>query len=69
VVYVGGVASDGKTAKDTRTPAQKAALMAVRDALMAKYPAVAKVAGHNDYTDKKACPSFKVGNDPLGRIA
>lgn len=66
VVYVGGVAKDGKTPKDTRTPAQKAALIAVRDALGAKYP-ITKVSGHRDYA-AKACPSFDVHSDPLGGI-
>ena len=66
VVYVGGCAVDGSP-KDTRTPAQKTALIATRDALMAKYPAIKKVSGHNDYA-AKACPSFKVGKDHLGRI-
>ena len=46
VVYVGGVAADGKTPKDTRTPAQKAALLAHVKALIARYPTVKKVTGH-----------------------
>ena len=67
VVYVGGVASDGKTAKDTRTPAQKAALLAIGRALIKKYPTVTKVTGHNQYASK-ACPSFDVRKDALGAL-
>lgn len=67
VVYVGGTDKSGKP-KDTRTEAQKAALIDLNKALIRKYPAIKKIAGHNDYTNAKACPSFKVGNDPLGKI-
>lgn len=67
VVYVGGVAVDGKAAKDTRTPAQKAALLALCRALIQRYPAIRKVTGHNQYANK-ACPSFDVRKDELGRL-
>ncbi|MFC3074856.1 peptidoglycan recognition protein family protein [Shinella pollutisoli] len=67
VVYVGGVAADGKTPKDTRTPAQTAALLDLVKALLAKYPAIRKVTGHNQYA-AKACPSFDVRKDPLGKL-
>ncbi|EJN04218.1 N-acetylmuramoyl-L-alanine amidase [Phyllobacterium sp. YR531] len=67
IVYVGGVAKDGKTAKDTRTPAQKAALIATVKALISKYPAIKKVTGHKQYA-AKACPSFDVRKDALGSI-
>jgi N-acetylmuramoyl-L-alanine amidase len=67
VVYVGGVAKDGKTPKDTRTPAQKAALLDLVKALIAKYPTVEKVTGHNQYA-AKACPSFDVRKDPLSGL-
>jgi len=56
VVYVGGVASDGKTAKDTRTPQQKAALVRLLTALKHRYPRAA-IHGHRDFATK-ACPSF-----------
>jgi N-acetylmuramoyl-L-alanine amidase len=67
IVYVGGVAADGNTAKDTRTPAQEAALLDLARALIAKYPTVKKVTGHNQYATK-ACPSFDVRKDELGQL-
>ena len=45
-----------KKAKDTRTPAQKAALIKLLKELKAKYPN-ASIHGHRDYANK-ACPSF-----------
>jgi len=68
VVYVGGVAADGKTPKDTRTPAQRAALLAHVRALIERYPTIKRVTGHNDHTNAKACPSFDVRKDPLGNL-
>lgn len=56
VVYVGGVASNGKTPKDTRTPQQKAALIKLLTELKHKYPG-ATIHGHRDFA-AKACPSF-----------
>lgn len=56
VVYVGGVGKDGKTAKDTRTKAQKRALLQVMRTLRAEYPS-ARIYGHRDFA-KKDCPSF-----------
>lgn len=67
IVYVGGVAADGRTPKDTRTPAQKAALLDLAKALIAKYPTIRRVAGHNQYA-AKACPSFDVRKDALGSL-
>ena len=58
ICYIGGVARDGKTAKDTRTLAQKAALLSLLTDLKALYPQ-ARIVGHRDYDTKgKACPSF-----------
>ena len=56
VVYIGGVSKDGKTAKDTRTKAQKRALLQVMRTLRAAYPS-ARIFGHRDFA-KKDCPSF-----------
>lgn len=56
VVYVGGLASDGKTPKDTRTPQQKAALIKLLTELKHRYPG-ATIHGHRDFA-AKACPSF-----------
>lgn len=56
VCYVGGVAKDGKTAKDTRTDAQKKSLLSLLRNLKMKYPQ-ASIHSHRDYA-QKACPSF-----------
>lgn len=56
VCYIGGCASDGKTPKDTRTAAQKKALLELLRELKKKYPS-AKIHSHRDYANK-ACPSF-----------
>lgn len=56
VCYVGGVARDGKTPKDTRTEAQKKTLETVLKFLKKKYPN-ASIYGHRDFA-AKACPSF-----------
>lgn len=57
ICYVGGVAKDGKTPKDTRTTAQKAALIELIMELMGQYPSIKTISGHNQYA-AKACPSF-----------
>jgi len=56
ICYIGGLSSDGKTPKDTRTDAQKKALTTLLQALKKKYPS-ASIHGHRDFA-KKACPSF-----------
>ena len=56
VCYVGGLAANGKTPKDTRTATQKEALLALLKKLRAKYPK-ASIHGHRDFA-AKACPSF-----------
>ena len=58
IAYVGGVAKDGKTPKDTRTDAQKKALRELVSTLRAQFPG-ATVHGHNEYA-AKACPCFDV---------
>lgn len=58
ICYIGGLAADGKTAKDTRTPAQKEALHNLVAELKARYPGVT-VHGHREFANK-ACPCFDV---------
>jgi len=70
VCYIGGVAKDGKTPKDTRTAAQKDNLRRLLIELKRKYPS-AVICGHRDMSPDlnhdgkiepsewmKACPSF-----------
>lgn len=57
ICYIGGVARDGKTPKDTRTLTQKAALLSLLTDLKVIYPN-AKIYGHRDFEPGKACPSF-----------
>lgn len=58
VVYIGGLAADGKTAKDTRTAAQKDALKRLLIKLVKKYKLPkGSIHGHRDFA-AKACPSF-----------
>ena len=57
VCYVGGLDRDGKTAKDTRTLQQKAALLNLLYDLRKLYPQ-ARIYGHNDFEHNKACPCF-----------
>lgn len=60
ICYIGGLAADGKTPKDTRTTAQKAAMHALVERLAAQYGLTAdQIHGHNEYA-AKACPSFNV---------
>lgn len=61
ICYIGGVAKDGKTPKDTRTPQQKTALRQLVNQLKFYY-AHATVHGHNEFA-AKACPSFNVQKD------
>lgn len=57
VCYVGGLDKAMKP-KDTRTPAQKAALLSLVRDLKIKYPS-ATIHGHKEFANK-ACPSFDV---------
>jgi len=57
VCYEGGLNLMGKPA-DTRTEAQKTAMLELLKALKTKYPE-AVIRGHNDFCNK-ACPCFDV---------
>ena len=60
ICYIGGVAKDGKTPKDTRTDEQKVALYELVKELMEKYKlTLDNVHGHYEFANK-ACPSFKM---------
>ncbi|MBR3648259.1 MAG: N-acetylmuramoyl-L-alanine amidase [Paludibacteraceae bacterium] len=60
VCYIGGVTSDGKTPKDTRTDAQKASLLALIRRLQTSYRILSSnIYGHYEFANK-ACPSFDV---------
>lgn len=60
ICYIGGVAKDGKTPKDTRTKEQKIAMYELVDKMMKKYNIpLDKVYGHYQFANK-ACPSFKI---------
>ncbi len=58
LVYVGGVAKDARTPKDTRTPAQLQAMAAYVLDFHERFPDVI-IIGHNEVSDKY-CPSFDV---------
>ena len=56
ICYIGGLDSDGN-GKDTRTDAQKLALRALLQVLLAVWPNV-HISGHRDWTSGKECPCF-----------
>ena len=56
ICYVGGVETDGKTPKDTRTPEQKESLLDLIKTLK-RLNSNAVVYGHRDFSSK-ACPSY-----------
>lgn len=58
ICYIGGLTKNGKSPKDTRTEAQKTALVKLVADLRASFPK-ASVHGHCEYT-AKACPCFDV---------
>jgi N-acetylmuramoyl-L-alanine amidase len=61
IAYVGGVEADGKTPKDTRTKAQKDAIIRLVKKLKGCYPDVT-IHGHNSFSSK-ACPSYNVQDE------
>lgn len=56
VCYIGGMTSDNKRPKDTRTAEQKLALIELLKHLKQQFPHAA-IHGHRDFA-AKACPSF-----------
>jgi len=66
ICYIGGVDAKGKP-KDTRTEAQTRSLLGLCQKLLDRYPSIRKISGHNQYANK-ACPSFDVAQDPLGKL-
>lgn len=62
ICYVGGVANDGKTPKDTRTSEQVQALEVLLVKLLHEHPSITKISGHNQYA-AKACPSFDANEE------
>ena len=61
ICYIGGVETDGKTPKDTRTEEQKSSLYWITEKMCEIYPR-ATVHGHNEFA-AKACPSFDARKD------
>ena len=59
ICYVGGMSKDMKHPKDTRTTAQKNALIELIQELIYKYNPDMTIHGHNEFANK-ACPSFNV---------
>lgn len=60
ICYIGGLDASAKP-KDTRTDAQREALIKLVKELKAKYPE-ATIHGHNEFANK-ACPSFNVKDE------
>jgi N-acetyl-anhydromuramyl-L-alanine amidase AmpD len=66
ICYVGGMDRQLKAAKDTRTPAQRAALLQLARSYRQRFPQII-IRGHRDWPGvKKDCPSFDVA-DWLGK--
>lgn len=61
VCYIGGLDKWAKAPKDTRTDAQKQALIDLLKSLKEKYPN-AIIYGHRDFS-KKDCPCFDAKNE------
>lgn len=59
ICYVGGLDARTMKPKDTRTPAQKHALVKLVRQLRGQYGANITVHGHNEFAAKD-CPSFRV---------
>lgn len=66
VCYIGGLDAEGKPA-DTRTDAQKAALLKLIYNLVTMYRC--DVYGHRDFDDNKECPCFNAHEEYHGLYA
>ena len=64
ICYIGGLAADGHTPKDTRTPAQREALRALVVDIHRRSGNL-PVYGHRDFA-AKACPCFDVHREKFG---
>ena len=62
IAYAGGVDSDGEPC-NTMNRRQRAAIVALVRSLRMVLGRSLSLIGHNDVTDKKACPSFRVGDE------
>ena len=62
ICLIGGMDAENKRPKDTRTPAQRVALVNLVKELKATYGENVTVHGHNEFA-AKACPSFNVQTD------
>ena len=68
ICYIGGLESNPKVPyaklkpKDTRTEKQKASLLSLLLDLKKLYPN-AKIYGHHDFDNRKACPCFDAKNE------
>ena len=63
VCYIGGIAADSRTPRDTRTQAQKRALRSLLTDLHERYPD-ALIVGHCDLDPRKPhCPGFDVRSE------
>lgn len=60
ICYVGGLTKDGKSPKDTRTPAQREALRGLVAYLRRIFPNIT-LHGHREFA-AKACPSFDIAD-------
>ena len=61
ICYCGGVESDGKTPKDTRTPEQKESLLLLLKTLKKMHPE-ATIHGHIEFA-AKSCPCFNANEE------
>jgi N-acetylmuramoyl-L-alanine amidase len=62
ICYVGGMDAHNEHPKDTRTEAQKVALLTLIRTYKGRYPGI-KILGHRDWPGvAKACPSFSVAD-------